>query len=125
MSEPFWLTSSIALDIHAEQLTLFGGPGGIRDEGMLESALARPQNKYAYGETSMAVLAAAYAYGLSKNHPFIDGNKRTSFACMMVFLRVNGVMFRPPVAEATAKMLDLAAGLEDEESIARWIEAAI
>ena len=76
MSDPEWLDTSIVLDIHAEQLALFGGADGVRDPGLLESALARPLNKFVYGETSLAVLAAAYAFGIVRNHPFVDGNKR-------------------------------------------------
>ena len=77
MSEPQWLELNIVLDVHAEQLALFGGADGVRDLGLLESALARPLNKYSYGETDVAVLAAAYGFGIARNHPFIDGNKRT------------------------------------------------
>jgi death-on-curing protein len=121
MSEPRWITTALAIDVHAAQLTLFGGPDGIRDLGLLESALGRPRNKWAYGVEDLAELAAAYAFGLSRNHPFIDGNKRASFACMMLFLRLNGVDFRPSPAEATAVMLSLAAGEADEDTISNWI----
>jgi death-on-curing protein len=121
MSEPIWLEFSEIIDMHAEQLALFGGAGGIRDEGMLESALARPRNRWAYGETSLAVLAAVYAFALAKNHPFVDGNKRAAFHALVVFLRLNDVKFRPDPAEATAIILDLAAGEVSEESLARWI----
>jgi death-on-curing protein len=75
MTEPRWLDLHIVLDFHAEQLALFGGPDGIRDPGLLESALARPQNKFAYGETDLAALAAAYGFGIARNHPFIDGKQ--------------------------------------------------
>ena len=121
MSEPRWLTESQALRIHAEQLAQFGGPAGLRDAGMLASALDRPRNKFAYGETDLAKLAAAYAYGVSRNHPFVDGNKRASFMCMIVFLRKNGVAFAPAETDATAAMLALAAGEVDEDGLARWI----
>jgi death-on-curing protein len=121
MSEPRWVTTELAIDVHAAQLALFGGPAGIRDQGMLESALSRPRNKWAYGVEDKAELAAAYAFGVSRNHPFIDGNKRASFACMMLFLRLNGLMFRPAPAEATAAMLALAAGEWNEDAVARWI----
>ena len=74
MTEPLWLGIDLVLDIHSEQLALFGGPDGLRDRGLLESALARPVNKHAYGETELAALAASYAFGIARNHPFIDGN---------------------------------------------------
>jgi death on curing protein len=121
MTEPRWITTALAIDVHAAQLALFGGPEGIRDQGLLESALARPKNKWAYGVEDPCELAASYAFGLSKNHAFVDGNKRASFACMMLFLRLNGVMFRPAPAEATAAMLALAAGELTEEALADWI----
>jgi death-on-curing protein len=121
MSEPRWITPQQAISMHAEQLAIFGGPAGLRDEGMLESALGRPQNKWAYGETDLAVLAAAYAYGLARNHPFVDGNKRAAFMCMMVFLRKNGVEFSPDGSHATVAMVNLASGEIGEEGLARWI----
>ena len=121
MSAPRWLTVDQAVRIHAEQLARFGGPEGIRDMGMLESAMARPLNKWSYGERDMAALAAAYAYGLAKNHPFVDGNKRAAFMVMMVFLRKNAIAFAPPEAMATAAILGLAAGDIVEEGLTRWI----
>ena len=121
MSEPRWLTLRDVEDMHGEQLVLFGGPSGIRDPGLLESALDRPRNKWAYEGSDLPDLAAANAFGISRNHPFVDGNKRTAFAAMMAFLRVNGVRFSPPSEQATAIMLDLAAGLVSEEGLARWI----
>jgi death-on-curing protein len=121
MSEPRWITTSQATRIHAEQLATFGGPPGVRDQGMLESALGRPQNKFAYGEIDLAVLAAAYAYGIARNHPFIDGNKRAAFMCMIVFLRKNGIAFAPDESLATAATIALAAGEIEEEAFARWI----
>lgn len=121
MTEPEWLDTEIMLDVHAEQLALFGGPEGVRDSGLLESALARPINKFAYGETDLASLAAAYAFGIAKNHPFVDGNKRAAFASLIVFLGLNGIDFAPQPEAATAIMLSLAAGEVSEESLARWI----
>lgn len=121
MTEPRWISKALAVEVHAAQLILFGGPEGLRDEGLLESALSRPKNKWAYGVQDMADLAAAYAFGLSRNHAFVDGNKRASFACMMLFLRLNGVPFRPSPAEATAAMFALAAGELDEDGLAAWI----
>jgi death-on-curing protein len=121
VSEPIWLDSSIVLDVHAEQLALFGGADGIRDLGLLESALGRPLNKFAYGETSLAALAAAYAFGIARNHPFVDGNKRAAFASIIVFLGLNGIDFDVPPEAATAIILSMAAGEIDEEGLARWI----
>jgi death on curing protein len=121
VNEPQWLDTAIVLDVHAEQLALFGGADGIRDLGLLESALARPVNKFAYGETDLAALAAAYAFGRARNHPFVDGNKRSAFASMIVFLGLNGIDFDVPPEQATAMFLGLAAGEVSEESLARWI----
>jgi death-on-curing protein len=121
VSEPEWLDVNIMLDVHAEQLSLFGGPDGVRDLGLLESALARPINKYAYGETDLASLAAAYGFGIAKNHPFVDGNKRAAFASIVVFLGLNGIDLMVPPENATAIILSLAAGEVSEASLARWI----
>jgi death-on-curing protein len=121
VSEPEWLDIDIVLDVHAEQLALFGGPDGVRDLGLLESALARPRNKFAYGETDLAALAAAYAFGIARNHPFVDGNKRAAFASIIVFLGLNGIDFDVPSEEATVIILGLAAGEVSEESLALWI----
>src|SRR5690349_17399797 len=109
-AEPRWLEIDLVLDFHAEQLALFGGAEGIRDLGLLESALARPINKYNYGERDLAALAAAYGYGVAKNHPFIDGNKRTALASMIVFLGLNKNDLEASPAELTAVILSLAAG---------------
>ena len=121
MSEPEWLDLDIVLDFHAEQLALFGGADGIRDLGLLESALAPPANKFAYGETDFAVLAAAYGFGIARNHPFIDGNKRTALASVLVFLGLNGLWIEAPQDEMTAVMLSLAAGEITEDLLGRWI----
>jgi death-on-curing protein len=122
VSEPRWLDTAIVLDIHAEQLALFGGADGVRDSGLLESALNRPMNKFAHGETGFAALAAAYAFGIARNHPFVDGNKRAAFASIVVFLGLNGIEFEPSPATATAMILSLAAGETTEDDLARWIE---
>jgi death-on-curing protein len=121
MSEPQWLDTSIVLDVHAEQLALFGGADGVRDLGLLESALGRPLNKFAYGETGLAALAAAYAFGIARNHPFVDGNKRAAFASIVVFLGLNGIDFDVPPEAATAMILGMAAREINEEGLARWI----
>lgn len=125
MSGPEWLDIDIVLDFHAEQLALFGGPDGVRDLGLLESALARPINKYAYGESDIAALAAAYGFGIAKNHPFVDGNKRTALATMIVFLGLNRFELDAPQEATTAIILSLAAGEITEEVLARWIAAHI
>ena len=121
MTDPRWLSVADVVAMHSEQLALFGGPAGIRDQGLLESAVARPVNQWHYEKHGLAELAAAYAFGIARNHPFIDGNKRAAFAAMMVFLRLNAVAFKPPPATSTAIMLELAAGNVGEEGLARWI----
>ncbi|MEW6641639.1 MAG: type II toxin-antitoxin system death-on-curing family toxin [Pseudomonadota bacterium] len=122
MSEPIWLERDIVVDIHSEQLALFGGPDGIRDLGLLESALGRPLNKLVYGEAAdLAALAAAYTFGIVRNHPFVDGNKRTAFAAMIVFLGLNDIDFQVRPENATAMILAVAAGDVGEEGLARWI----
>ena len=121
MTEPEWLGTDIVLDIHAEQLAIFGGGDGMRDLGLLESALARPLNKFAYGETDLAALAAAYAFGIARNHPFVDGNKRAAFGSMIVFLGLNGIDLDVAPENATAIILEVAAGEIDEDGLARWL----
>ena len=121
MSEPVWLDVEILIDLHAEQLALYGVPDGIRDQGILESALGRPVNKFAYRETDIAALAAAYAFGIARNHPFVDGNKRAAFGAMIVFLGLNGIDFLVPPENATAMILALAAGEVNEDGLTRWI----
>ena len=118
--EPLWISYEQAVAIHSRQLRRFGGAPGLRDEGMLRSALERPI-KWRYEQAPMDELAAAYAFGLAKNHAFVDGNKRIAFMAMMVFLRKNGVAFSPDPAEAATIILSLAAGEVSEESLARWI----
>jgi death on curing protein len=122
MTEPRWLTEAQVVRIHAEQLATFGGPPGLRDAGALASAIGRPRNKWAYEGADLAALAAAYAFGVARNHPFIDGNKRAAFLAMVVFLRKNGVPFSPREPDAIAAMLALAAGEIEEEGLARWIK---
>ena len=119
--EPLWITYEQAIALHSRQLRRFGGAPGLRDEGMLRSALERPVNKWSYEQAELAELAAAYAFGLAKNHAFIDGNKRIAFMSMMVFLRKNGIAFAPDPAQATTIILALAAGEVSEESLTRWI----
>jgi death on curing protein len=119
--EPNWLTYEQVLAIHSRQLRRYGGASGLRDEGILRSALERPVAKWQYEQADLAMLAAAYAFGLAKNHAFVDGNKRVAFITMVVFLRKNGVHFAPDQAQSTKIMLALAAGEVSEENLARWI----
>jgi death-on-curing protein len=119
--EPLWITYEQAIAIHSRQLRRFAGAPGLRDEGMLRSALERPINKWQYEQASLPELAAAYAFGLAKNPAFVDGNKRIAFMAMMTFLHKNGVVFGPEPAHATQIILSLAAGEVSEESLTRWI----
>jgi death-on-curing protein len=121
VTEPRWLTSEEVKVAHERQLVRFGGPPGLRDENTLESALARPVNRWRYEDGDLALLAAAYAFGLARNHAFIDGNKRIAFVAMTLFLRLNHVAFRPDQAEATRMIFGLAASEIDEDGLTRWI----
>lgn len=125
MSEPEWLTMQLILAIQQEQLAAFGGAAGIRDENMLESALDRPRNKWAYGETALTALAAAYAYGIARNHPFIDGNKRTALLAIYTFLGLNETEFDAEEPEAAAVIMELASGHLPEQDLATWIAAHV
>lgn len=120
-AEPKWLTYDQVVSIHSRQLRRFGGAVGLRDDGLLRSAIERPINKWHYERAELAELAAAYAFGLAKNHPFVDGNKRIAFMSMMTFLRKNDVRFAPEQTHATKIILSLAAGEVSEESLTRWI----
>ena len=124
MKEPRWLTVAVVLAIHEEQLSLFGGAGGVRDQGLLESAVARPQQVYHYGqERSIPRLAASLGFALAKNHPFVDGNKRAAFLAAYTFLIDNGYDFTAIEAEVVAAMLELASGAWKEPEFALWIES--
>ena len=125
MSEPIWLDKRIALALHESLIREFGGSGGVRDEGLLESALARPQNQAAYGDPSLPEMAAAYAFGIARNHAFVDGNKRTALMAAYAFLRMNGMRLTAPEVEAVAVIRDLAAGEIDEPEVAAWIAANV
>jgi death-on-curing protein len=118
-----WLEKATVLAFHDRQIAEHGGSAGLRDEALLESALARPQQLHAHGDRApdLADLAAALAYGLARNHPFVDGNKRTALAAMIVFLGLNGVDLAASQEEVTAVILSLAAGEITEELLARWI----
>jgi death-on-curing protein len=118
-----WLTGDAVRAMHEHLIATFGGSGGVRDDGLLESALARPKQIVAYGEPTVPVLAAAYAHGIARNHPFVDGNKRTALMAAFTFLRINGFALTAFEAEAVAVIRDLAAGAIEEDMLARWIEA--
>jgi death-on-curing protein len=119
-AEPVWIERQIALAVHDQQLAEHGGGVGLREEGGLESALARPINKWSYGEEDLAALAAAYAFGVARNHPFVDGNKRTAWVLARLFLALNGRQLRFTAADAIEAMLALAAGELSEEEMADW-----
>jgi death-on-curing protein len=120
-SGPKWLTYDQVVAIHSLQLRRFGGAPGLRDDGFLRSAIERPVNTWQYVRAELPELAAAYAFGLAKNHSFVDGNKRIAFMSMMTFLRKNGVRFAPDQAQAAKMIMSLAAGEVSEASLARWI----
>jgi death-on-curing protein len=116
-----WVDRRVALALHAEQLRAWGGGQGMRDEGLLESALARPQNLAAYGEPDVADLAASYAYGLAKNHPFVDGNKRTALVVCETFVIDNGYQLIATDAEVAVLFEELAAGQISEGELGDWL----
>ncbi len=116
-----WVDKRLLLLLHDESLAEHGGASGLRDEGLLDSALARPLNLVAYGSPDFADLAAAYAHGLAKNHPFVDGNKRAAFLSAGLFLALNGYRLVASQADATLAVFGLAAGDVSEEEFARWI----
>jgi death-on-curing protein len=123
MKEPHWLTREECLALHEFMLSEYGGITGVRDEHLLDSALARPQQLFAYGKPNMADMAAAYAAGIVKNHPFLDGNKRTGFMLGAGFLERNGFEFHATEAEAALRTLALAAGKMSEKAYAAWLKA--
>ncbi len=116
-----WVDKQALLLLHDESLAEHGGTSGLRDEGLLESALARPLNLVAYGSPDFADLAAAYGFGIAQNHPFVDGNKRAAFLSVGLFLHINGYRLKAEQAEATATVLALAAGDLEEPAFAAWI----
>jgi death-on-curing protein len=121
VTEPVWIDLEVVLAIHDEQLAEHGGQPGVRDRGLLESALSRPQNQFAYGEHALPRLAAGYAFGISRNHPFLDGNKRTSLVVAELFLVLNGFELTATDAECVTTFLQLAAGDLTEEQLTEWI----
>lgn len=116
-----WVTYDVALAIHAGQLSEHGGAEGVRDAGLLDSALARPQNLAAFEEPDAAALAAAYAFGIARNHPFVDGNKRTAAVVSETFLNINGLGLAATDAELVVAFLALASGELSEEALADWL----
>ncbi len=123
MKTPVWLISEAVIVVQEMQISRFGGSAGLRDAGLLESALARPVNKQAYGEAATVFdLAAAYAFGLARNHPFVDGNKRIAFAAAAMFLSENGFELVPGKMDALQTILKLAAGDIEEDELAGWIK---
>ncbi len=125
MSSWKWVNRQVLLLLHDESLAEHGGASGLRDEGLLDSALARPLNLALYTEPDVADLAAAYGVGLAKNHPFIDGNKRAAFLAVGMFLAVNGCRLHATQVDATLTVLAVAAGDMDEVTFAQWIRAHI
>jgi death on curing protein len=122
MKEPIWLNRDDVLAAHEMMLAQHGGLAGIRDEGLLDSALAKPQNKFAYGKPPLHEMAASYAAGIILNHPFLDGNKRTGFMIAAAFLELNGKEFVAEEAEVVERTLALAAGAIKEVEYANWLK---
>jgi len=121
MSQWTWIEESVVWAVHEAQLAEHGGLAGVRDAGLLASALARPINLAAYGEADAAALGAAYAFGIARNHPFIDGNKRTAFVCAELFLALNGLALLADDAACVSTMLALASGELPETELAAWL----
>ena len=122
MNEPHWLSRMIVDAIHFDQIQQHGGSAGVRDEGVLESALARPLNKLAYEpDSGLTSLAAAYGYGLATNHAYVDGNKRVAFMAMYVFLGINGQELEATQPEVVEVMLAVADGRLDEKGLGEWL----
>lgn len=120
-----WIDPSVVLAIHDEQLAEHGGPAGVRDAGLLASALARPRNQAGYDDPDVSALAAAYGFGLVRNHPFVDGNKRTAFVLTELFLWLNGWRLTAHDGECVLVMLRLAGGEIDEAAFADWLRARV
>jgi death-on-curing protein len=123
VKEPEWVLREVVLILHEQSLAQFGGSSGMRDEGLLESALERPRHLLAYGKPKLFDLAASYAFGLIKNHPFIDGNKRAGFVVAVTFLELNGLRFNASEVDAALRTFALAAGEMTEVAYAEWLKA--
>ncbi len=121
--EPFWILERVVLAAHSRLLAAHGGAEGLRDSGLLESALARPRQHYSYSSPDIIELAALYTAALVRNHPFVDGNKRTGFAIGVAFLELNGFVLQASEADATQAVLALAAGDIDESGYATWLRS--
>ena len=124
MNEPVWVTEEDCLSFHDKLLGRFGGGSGVRDKGLLLSALARPQQLFVYEKPSLFDLAAAYAHGIIKNHPFIDGNKRSGFLAAALFLEANGIRFNGSERDAVIQTIALAAGESTLQDFSAWLERA-
>ena len=123
MKEPKWLSTELAIAVHQMLLAEHGGGQGLRDKDLLESALARAEQKFSYGQDcTICELAAAVSYGLAKNHPFVDGNKRIALTLGLVFLEINGLSFEAPEADAAVTFELLAAGKIGEEELGQWFQ---
>ena len=116
-----WLTRAVLLAVHDEQIAEHGGAPGIRDAGLLDSAIARPRNHAEYGAPSLPELGALYALAIARNHPFVDGNKRTAFVALETFLALNGLELAASDSDATITMMEMAAGRLDEASFIAWV----
>ncbi len=125
MTEPVWLRRDVILAVHDEQLAEHGGAHGLRDGGLLDSALARPQHLLSYGDPDVSELAAAYGWGIARNHPFVDGNKRTALVAAELFLVLNGYELQADDADCVVTMLSVAAGEMAEDDFAAWIRGHI
>jgi death-on-curing protein len=122
VKRPEWILRETVFALHEQLLAEFGGSKGIRDEGLLNSALDRPENLFVYGQPTLSELAAAYSFGLVKNHPFVDGNKRIGFAIAAVFLQLNARMLVATEVDAVIQTLALASGEIGEKEYANWLE---
>lgn len=123
MKEPVWVLREVVVMAHEQSLAEFGGSAGIRDEGLLDSALGKPQNQFLYGKPSLFDLAASYGFGIVKNHPFMDGNKRVGFVVAATFLQINGWRLVASEVDATLRTLALAAGEMTETAFSEWLKA--
>ncbi|MBF0415888.1 MAG: type II toxin-antitoxin system death-on-curing family toxin [Magnetococcales bacterium] len=125
MVTPIWIGKEVVLAIHKRQLAEYGGGDGVRDEGLLESSLSRPVNRFLYGESTPTLedLAASYAFGISRNHPFVDGNKRVAYVVCFLFLRLNGKHLIATNEDKFQTFLALACGSMDEKGLSTWIHS--
>jgi len=123
VKEPLWIPAEAVVAIHGELLAEYGGVPGIRDQNLLEATLARPRHLLAYGEPDLFELAAAYAYGFARNHPFVDGNKRMAMASLAVFLEINGRALEADKVDTIDTILELAKGTLTQRELAAWIRA--